>query len=154
MPESTQRFSRCRKDVWRSGKEALPVPEERVKQETDRLSANTGAFDKIAGRQKRKVMKGGKKDEFQTVGQAMRDMMNAYRLTPKYDEAQIIAAWERLVGKPIARRTRRLSIKNSVLFVEFDSPTMRRDFSLHREDILNLFKKEFGSGVITEIVAM
>ncbi len=99
-------------------------------------------------------MKSGKKDEFQTVGQAIRDMMNAYRLTPKYDEAQIVAAWERLVGKPIARRTRRLSIKNNVLFVEFDSPTMRRDFSLHKEDVLNLFKKEFGGGVVTEIVAM
>jgi len=96
----------------------------------------------------------GKKDEFQSVGDAIRDMLNSYRLNTKFDEANIVDSWERIVGKPIARRTRKLSIRNTVLFVEFDSPTMRRDFAFHKEQILSLFKTEFGAGVITEIVAM
>lgn len=95
-----------------------------------------------------------KKNEFQSVGQAIRDMLNNYRLTNKYDEANIIGSWERLVGKPIASRTRKVFIKNTVLFVEFDSPTMRHDFSLHKAEVLAVFRKEFGDGVITEIVAM
>jgi predicted nucleic acid-binding Zn ribbon protein len=99
-------------------------------------------------------MSTGKKDDIQSVGQAIRNMLNSYRLDTKFDEANIIGSWERIVGKPIARRTRKLSIRNSVLFVEFDSPTMRRDFSFHKEHILKLFKTEFGPGVITEIVAM
>ncbi len=99
-------------------------------------------------------MGGYKKDEFQSVGQAIRDMLNTYRLTNKYDEASIMDSWERLVGKPIARRTKKLFIKDKVLFVEFDSPTMRRDFSLHKSQVLDLFRKEFGEAVITEIIAM
>jgi len=99
-------------------------------------------------------MSGNRKDEFQSVGQAIRNMLNSYRLTNKYDEANMMGSWERLVGKPIAKRTRKLYIKDKVLFVEFDSPTMRRDFALHKSEILELFKKEFGAGVITEIVAM
>jgi predicted nucleic acid-binding Zn ribbon protein len=95
-----------------------------------------------------------KKNEFQSVGQAIRDMLNSYRITNKYDEANIIDSWERLVGKPIASRTRKVFIKNKVLFVEFDSPTMRHDFSLHKAAVLEVFRKEFGDGVITEIVAM
>ena len=95
-----------------------------------------------------------KKDEFQSVGQAIRDMLSSYRLNTKFDEANIIGSWERIVGKPIARRTKKLSIRNSVLFVEFDSPSMRRDFSFHKQQILSMFKSEFGEGVITEIVAM
>jgi predicted nucleic acid-binding Zn ribbon protein len=95
-----------------------------------------------------------KKNEFQSVGQAIRDMLNTYRLTNKYDEANIIESWERLVGKPIASRTRKVFIKNKVLFVEFDSPTMRHDFSLHKTEVLEVFRKEFGDGVITEIIAM
>ena len=95
-----------------------------------------------------------KKNDFQSVGQAIRDMLNAYRLTNKYDEANIIESWERMVGKPIASRTKKVFIKNTVLFVEFDSPTMRHDFSLHKKEVLDLFSKEFGSGVVTEIVAM
>ena len=95
-----------------------------------------------------------KKNEFQSVGQAIRDLLNSYRLTSKYDEANIIESWERLVGKPIARRTKKIYIKNKVLFVEFDSPTMRHDFSLHKTEVLEVFRKEFGDGVITEIIAM
>ena len=95
-----------------------------------------------------------KKNDFQSVGQAIRDMLNTYRLTNKYDEAYIIESWERMVGKPIASRTKKVFIKNTVLFVEFDSPTMRHDFSLHKKEVLDLFSKEFGSGVVTEIVAM
>jgi predicted nucleic acid-binding Zn ribbon protein len=97
---------------------------------------------------------GNNKNEFQSVGQAIRDLLNTYRLSNKYDEANIIESWERLVGKPIASRTRKVFIKNKVLFVEFDSPTMRHDFSLHKAEVLEVFRKEFGDGVITEIIAM
>ena len=95
-----------------------------------------------------------KKNEFQSVGQAIRDLLNTYRLSNKFDEASIIDAWERLVGKPIASRTKKVFIKNKVLFVEFGSPTMRHDFSLHKTEVLEVFRKEFGEGVITEIIAM
>lgn len=99
-------------------------------------------------------MSSNKKGEFQSVGQAIREMLNSYRLTNKFDEANLIDSWERLVGKPIAKRTKKIYIKNKVLFVEFDSPTMRHDFSLHKVEVLEMFKKEFGEGIITEIVAM
>ena len=95
-----------------------------------------------------------KKNEFQSVGQAIRDLLNSYRLSSKFDEANIIESWERLVGKPIANRTKKIYIRNKVLFVEFDSPTMRHDFSLHKTEVLEVFRKEFGDGVITEIIAM
>ena len=94
------------------------------------------------------------KNDFQSVGQAIRELFNTYRLTAKFDEASLIESWERLVGKPIAKRTKKLYIRNKVLFVEFDSPTMRHDFSLHKSQVLDVFKKEFGEGVITEIIAM
>jgi predicted nucleic acid-binding Zn ribbon protein len=94
------------------------------------------------------------KDDIQSVGEAIRSMLNSYQLTTKYDEATLIDSWERVAGRPIARRTKKLYIRNKVLFVEFDSPTMRHDFSLYRVQVLDMFKKEFGPGVITEIVAM
>jgi predicted nucleic acid-binding Zn ribbon protein len=100
-----------------------------------------------------KRFKSGKED-IQSVGEAIRNMLNSYQLTTKYDEATLIDSWERVAGRPIARRTKKLYIRNKVLFVEFDSPTMRHDFSLYRQQVLDMFKKEFGAGVITEIVAM
>ena len=58
------------------------------------------------------------------------------------------------MGVPIAKRTKKLYIRNKVLFVEFDSPAMRHDFEYHKEHVLELFRKEFGPGVVTGIVGM
>jgi predicted nucleic acid-binding Zn ribbon protein len=95
-----------------------------------------------------------KGDEFQSVGDAIRNLLNSYNLTSRFDEASLLNSWERLVGKPIAKRTKKLYIKNKVLFVEFDSPSMRHDFEFHKAHVLEVFKKEFGSDVITGIIAM
>ena len=88
------------------------------------------------------------------MGQAIRELLNSYRLTAKFDEASLISSWERIAGKPIAKRTRKIYIRNKVLFVELDSPSMKHDFSLHKGQVLELFKKEFGAGVIADIIVM
>jgi predicted nucleic acid-binding Zn ribbon protein len=93
-------------------------------------------------------------NEIQPLGDAIRELLNSYKLTTKYDEATLIDSWERLVGKPIARRTKKVYIRNKVLFVEFDSPSMKHDFSLYKTQVLGLFKKEFGADIITEIIVM
>jgi predicted nucleic acid-binding Zn ribbon protein len=94
------------------------------------------------------------KHEFQSVGQAIRNMLSSYRLTNKFDEATLINSWERIAGKPIAKRTKKIYIRDKVLFVELDSPSMKHDFSLHKTQVLELFKKEFGTGIISDIVVM
>lgn len=94
------------------------------------------------------------RNEIQPLGDAIRELLNSYKLTTKYDEATLIDSWERLVGKPIAKRTKKVTIRNKVLFVEFDSPSMKHDFTLHKTQVLELFKKEFGANIITEIIVM
>ena len=94
------------------------------------------------------------KGDFKSVGQAIRDMLNTYKLTSKFDETTLINSWERMAGKPIAKRTKKIYIRNQVLFVELDSPSMKHDFSLHKQQVLDLFKKEFGAGIITDIIVM
>jgi predicted nucleic acid-binding Zn ribbon protein len=99
-------------------------------------------------------MEKSKQDEFQPVGKVIRNLLNSYNLSGRFDEATLINSWESMVGKPIARRTKKIYIKNKVLFVEFDSPSMRHDFEFHRAHVLDLLKKQFGDGVITEIIGM
>jgi predicted nucleic acid-binding Zn ribbon protein len=100
------------------------------------------------------MKKDNNKEEFQPVGSAIRNLLNSYNLSTKFDEASLINSWERIAGRPIAKRTRKIFIRNKVLFIEFDSPTMRHDFSLHKQQVLDMLQKEFGAGIITEIIAM
>jgi predicted nucleic acid-binding Zn ribbon protein len=88
------------------------------------------------------------------IGKAIQEMLKAQHLKPKFDEANVIASWETLMGKAIARRTRRINIRNKVLFVELVSPAMKQDLTYHKNHMLEVFKKEFGEGVVTEIIFM
>ena len=100
------------------------------------------------------MMKRPKKNEAQPIGEAIRSMLSSYHLTTKFDEATLISSWERLAGLPIAKRTKKIYIRDKVLFVELDSSSMKHDFALHKGVVLEMFRKEFGAGVINEIVVM
>jgi predicted nucleic acid-binding Zn ribbon protein len=104
-------------------------------------------------------MSGGKYDKergknTKHVGDAIQQLLNTYHLKSKYDEANLIGSWERLVGKPVARRTKKVFIRDKVLFVELDSPAMKNDLNLHKKQIIEVFRKEFGNDVVTELIIM
>ena len=92
--------------------------------------------------------------EFQHIGQAIRQLLKEYHLKPKFDEANVVASWERLVGTSIAKRTRKVFIRNHVLFVELTSPSLKHDLNYSKGHILDLFQKEFGKDSIKEVVLM
>lgn len=95
-----------------------------------------------------------KSDNTQHIGDAIQQLLKTYHIKSKFDEANLITSWERIVGKPIARRTRKVTVRNKVVFVELDSPSMKHDLNLHKSHIIELLQKEFGNEVVKEIVIM
>lgn len=99
-------------------------------------------------------MKSSKNDSTVHISQAIQELLKTQHLKPKFDEASVVVSWERIVGKAIARRTKRIYIRNKVLFVELQSPSLKHDLGYHKPHMLELFRKEFGEGVVSEIVFM
>jgi len=95
-----------------------------------------------------------KPHDIQHIGQAIRDLLAEYHLKPRFDEANVVSSWEKIAGKPVAKHTRRIYIRNKVLFIELDSPSMKSDLSFHKNHLLKLIEKEFGADVLKEIVLM
>jgi predicted nucleic acid-binding Zn ribbon protein len=93
-------------------------------------------------------------DNTQHIGQAIQQLLKSYHIKSKFDEANLVSSWERIVGKPVARRTRKVFVRNMVLFVELESPSMKNDLNLHKSQIIELLQKEFGPDVVKEIVLM
>jgi len=92
--------------------------------------------------------------DIQHIGEAIKSLLKQYQLKPKFDEANVVAAWEKFVGKPVARHTKRIYIRNKVLFIELDSPTMKSDLSFHKNQLLKNLEAEFGKDILKEIVLM
>jgi predicted nucleic acid-binding Zn ribbon protein len=94
------------------------------------------------------------KGNAQSIGEAIRSLLNSYHIETKFDEAAIVASWKDLVGIPIANRTKKVFIRNKVLFVEFTTPAMKHDFLLHKAKILELFQQRFGKKVVNDIIIL
>lgn len=92
--------------------------------------------------------------DIQHIGDAIKSLLKQYHLKPKFDEANVVASWEKLVGKPVARHTKRIYVRNKVLFIELDSPSMKSDLSFHKNHLLKTLENEFGKDVLKEIVLM
>lgn len=97
---------------------------------------------------------GEKGSNTQHIGDAIQELLKSYHIKSKFDEANLISSWERLVGKPVAKRTKKVVIRNKVLFVELDSAGMKHELNLHKSKIIELFTREFGPEIIKEIVIM
>src|SRR5258708_22466449 len=92
--------------------------------------------------------------DIQHIGDAIKSLLKQYHLKPKFDEANVIGSWEKLVGKPVARHTKRIYIRNKVLFIELDSSSIKSDLSFHKNQLLKRMEEEFGKDVLKEIVLM
>lgn len=79
-------------------------------------------------------------------------MLQAYQLKDKFSEKALITAWERMMGRTISSRTVKLFITEKTLFVELDSAPLKHELNSSKDKIFEILEKEFGSGVVKEIV--
>lgn len=90
--------------------------------------------------------------ETSTVGEAMRELLDTYKLTARYEQTQLIQSWERLMGPPVARRTDKLFIKDKKLYVKLSSAPLKQELNLSKSKILALFLQEFGEVIVEDVV--
>lgn len=90
----------------------------------------------------------------QHIGQAIQKLLNSYHIKSKFDEANLIASWERLVGKVLAKRTKNCTFVIKYYLWSWIAPPSRMIYFYINPAFLKSFKKEFGADVLTEIVVM
>ena len=94
----------------------------------------------------------GRKADTSTVGEAIRELLDTYKLKSKYDQTQLINSWERLMGAPISRRTDKLFISDRKLYVKLSSAALKQELNLSKSKILSLFMREFGEVIVDDVV--
>ncbi|MEK6479880.1 DUF721 domain-containing protein [Catalinimonas sp. 4WD22] len=94
----------------------------------------------------------GRKAETSTVGEAMRELLDTYKLKAKYEQTQLINSWERLMGAPIARRTDKIFINDRKLYVKLSSAALKQELNMSKSKILSIFLREFGEVIVEDVV--
>ena len=94
------------------------------------------------------------KKEFTPLGEAIREMLKKYKIQDKFDEQSLIDNWPLIVGKSAAEKTRRIFIRNHVLFAEISSPSLKQELSLSKEAIMLRINTDYPAAQIREIVIL
>lgn len=96
--------------------------------------------------------KNGRGANTYAIGDAIQELLEAYRLNDRFTSAQVVASWGKLMGAPIEKRTSKVFLKNKKLFVKLSSAPLKHELNAGKSKILKLFLHEFGPDAVQDIV--
>jgi len=86
------------------------------------------------------------------LGEVIREFLEAYGLDDKWREKKALHAWKILFGGLVAHHTTDLYIRNRVLYIKLDSPSLRHELNYAREKIVKAVNEEAGIPIIDDVV--
>ncbi|MBN1338615.1 MAG: DUF721 domain-containing protein [Bacteroidales bacterium] len=90
----------------------------------------------------------------QKLGEAIKELLETYKLEGKLNEAKALQAWEATAGKIILKYTKSAFIKNGKLFLRIESSVIRNEILFSREKIINEINISVGAETVREIVLL
>lgn len=95
--------------------------------------------------------KNERKSDTSSVKEAIEAMLDSYKIKGKFDENKLINSWGSMMGKPIARRTEKIFIKDAVLFVKLNSAPLRQELTIAKIKVLEIIHRNFDKNLIVDI---
>lgn len=71
--------------------------------------------------------------------------------TEKMQQLAVTSAYHRVLGKTVSAHTRKLFIKNGVLFLSLDSKVLEHELFCYRKELKDRLNREAGISIIKEI---
>lgn len=87
-----------------------------------------------------------------SLAEAMQDFINEMKLGDKLSEVGLISSWEEIAGRAISSRTKKIYIKDQVLYVHLSSSIVRNELLMLRNALKDRLNEKAGKEVIRDIV--
>lgn len=92
-----------------------------------------------------------KRSNENSIKDVILELIKAYKLNGKLSETKVISSWEKIVGKLISVHTVNIYLKNSILFVKFDSAALRNEMIYSKEKLIKMINEELKENIIKDI---
>ena len=86
------------------------------------------------------------------MGDAIKKFLDQSRLKGDVQALQIEDAWEKIMGKTIARYTDKLQVINDTLFISTQVAPLKHELSFQKEKIIQRVNEALGQRIINKIV--
>ena len=87
-----------------------------------------------------------------TMGDALKDFLRKSKLKGGVQAMQVEDAWEKIMGKTIARYTDKIEIINSTLFISSAVAPLKNELLYQKEKIIERVNEALGEKVIKDVV--
>lgn len=92
-----------------------------------------------------------RKSKTESLGVVIKELLKTYKIDKKLQETELISSWEEVIGKTIARATKKIYISNKVLHLQITSSIIRNELSMIKSDIIKRLNEKVGGDIITNI---
>ncbi len=93
-----------------------------------------------------------RRTEIQPIGNVIKEYLKERKFDRKLAEVDIVSSWESIIGRPIARATSSVSIKDGTLFLYMKSSIVRHELIMVRSDLMRAINERAGFEIIKEII--
>jgi hypothetical protein len=87
-----------------------------------------------------------------SLAEAMKEFLNKSRLKNGIQAMQIHDAWEKIMGRTIAKYTEKIEIINSTLFISSNIAPLKNELLYQKEKIIERVNEALGEKVIKDVV--
>jgi hypothetical protein len=91
------------------------------------------------------------KKEAQPLKEVISNYLKALRIDGKMKQVSLLSNYEKIVGKTIAKGTRKIYFTGNTLIIELNSSVLRNELFMHRERLRALLNENAGEKLIKEI---
>lgn len=91
------------------------------------------------------------KRKVRSLSELLPEILRHEGLETPLQQKRLIACWDEVVGKPIARYSGERFIKNQTLYVKITSPALRNDLAMSRGLLVKRLNETVGAQVIADI---
>ncbi len=95
-----------------------------------------------------------KKDNEQTLKEAINKLLETYKLQDKLEEVEIINCWNRLMGEPISKYTEKIFVRKKCLYLKINSAPLKQELFYAREQIRDRLNEELGTDALEMVVLL
>lgn len=149
LPDAaTVLFNRFRKAAEDRGQQRLRRPPKNVSLNSDPRNVSQSAPREGAGAAA--GQQGDLRDP-KLLGEALQTLVRTRGWKAPVAVGSVISRWDQLVGEAIAQHCRPETFEDGTVVVGCDSTAWATNLKLMKPKILDVFEKELGQGIVTEI---
>lgn len=93
-----------------------------------------------------------RKNETQDIKSIIKDVLRQNSLDVRFYEQEVIDAWPAIVGSMFAKYTRKVVLRNKILYVTLNSSSARQELVMAKSHLVKNINEKFGNEMVKDIV--